>query len=131
MNKIEEILNMVKNNTISIEEAQKLITALESNEVVAKLNPPTKIDEDYRHKMLKVFVDSIDGDKVKINIPVALVLAGIDLAAKFNNVNINERKLDMSEIDFELIKECLYSGMLGEIISVESANGDRIRIFVE
>jgi hypothetical protein len=89
------------------------------------------MSEDYRHKMLKVLVDTVEGDVVRVSIPVALVLAGIDLAAKFKNVNINDRKIDTSQIDPELIKEFIQSGMLGEIVSVESANGDQVRVFVE
>lgn len=131
MNKVEEILKMVKENTITVDEASKLLAAVGNNEVVPVLNTSQKMSEDYRHKMLKILVDSVAGDVVRVSIPVTLVLAGIDLAAKFNNVNINDRKIDTSQIDFELIKECIQSGMLGEIVSIESADGDHVRIFVE
>jgi hypothetical protein len=131
MNKVEEILKMVKENTITVDEASKLLAAVGNNEVAPVLNTPQKMSEDYRHKMLKVLIDSVAGDVVRVSIPVTLVLAGIDLAAKFNNVNINDRKIDTSQIDFELIKECIQSGMLGEIVSIESADGDHVRIFVE
>ncbi len=131
MNKVEEILKMVKENTITVDEASKLLAAVGNNEVVPVLDTPQKMSEDYHHKMLKILVDSVDGDVVRVSIPVTLVLAGIDLAAKFNNVNINDRKIDTSQIDTELIKEFIQSGMLGEIVSIESANGDHVRIFVE
>ncbi|MPM44052.1 hypothetical protein SDC9_90730 [bioreactor metagenome] len=81
--------------------------------------------------MLRVFVESADGDVIKVNVPVAIVLAGIDIASKFQDVKMNNHNFDMSQIDFEMIKQCVQSGMVGEIINVESANGDVIKIFIE
>ncbi len=129
MSKINEILKMVKDEIISIEEAEKLINALEEKPLIATKNE--LIDSDYQQRMLRVLVKAIDGDIVRVNIPVVLILAGIDIAHKFNNLKFNDHNFDMGQIDFELIKQCIQSKMMGEIVSVEAANGDTIKIFIE
>ncbi|MEA5026195.1 MAG: hypothetical protein VB012_00905 [Erysipelotrichaceae bacterium] len=132
MNNIEEVLKMVKDGILSVEDAAKLLNAMEHNSpAVTAVSAPVSIPNDYKKKMLRVFVESADGDVIKVNVPVAIVLAGIDIASKFQDVKMNNHNFDMSQIDFEMIKQCVQSGMVGEIINVESANGDVIKIFIE
>ena len=81
--------------------------------------------------MLKIYIQGAEGDVVRINVPVAIVVTGIDIATKFGGVKLNNKSFDMNQIDFEMIKQCIQSGMLGEIVNIESSNGDVIKISIE
>jgi len=131
MNSKEEVLKMVKDGILSVDEATKLLNAMEKNDEIITMNHPTVLPEDYQKKMLKIYIQGAEGDVVRINVPVAIVITGIDIASKFGGVKLNNQKFDMSQIDFEMIKQCIQSGMLGEIVNIESSNGDVIKISIE
>lgn len=131
MNTKEEVLKMVKDGILSIDEATKLLNAMEKNNEVITTNKPIILPEDYKKKMLKVYIQGAEGDVVRINVPVAIVVTGIDIATKFGGVKLNNKSFDMNQIDFEMIKQCIQSGMLGEIVNIESSNGDVIKISIE
>ena len=131
MNTKEEVLKMVKDGILSIDEATKLLNAMEKNNEVITTNKPIILPEDYKKKMLKIYIQGAEGDVVRINIPVAIVVTGIDIATKFGGVKLNNKSFDMNQIDFEMIKQCIQSGMLGEIVNIESSNGDVIKISIE
>lgn len=121
MNNKERILQMVKEGTIEIEEALKLLEALkeETLEIPARKDQP---------KMLRVKVDSADGDKVRVNVPLSLIKAGVDLS---KSVNINGESLVSKGIDIDLILKAIEEGATGEIVDVESNNGDVVKVFVD
>lgn len=78
--------------------------------------------------IFRIVVDSADGDKVRVNLPLMLIRAigdGKSLPIQMNRHNILEG-IDLSE----LIRVA-EAGMLGELIEVDSADGDHVRIFVE
>ena len=131
MNTKEEVLKMVKDGILSIDEATKLLNAMEKNNEVITTNKPIILPEDYKKKMLKIYIQGAEGDVVRINVPVAIVVTGIDIATKFGGVKLNNKSFDMNQVDFEMIKQCIQSGMLGEIVNIESSNGDVIKISIE
>ncbi len=77
--------------------------------------------------LLKIVVDSSDGDKVRVNVPLALlsILEGMDMST-FNINGIN-----LAAADWEKILALIEQGVLGKLIEVESADGDHVEIFVE
>ena len=72
--------------------------------------------------MLKIFVDSNDGDIVKIQIPIEF--AKLLKTGKFN-VNLQD-----ADIDIDSLIQMINTGVVGEIVNVESADGDVVRIVV-
>ncbi|MFA6801793.1 MAG: hypothetical protein WCR19_06755 [Acholeplasmataceae bacterium] len=118
------ILEMLSQGTINADEAESLLNALGeeknnfSQEII--LDKPNKGGS---FKMLKILVDSGDGDKVRIQIPVEF--AKLLKTSKFNS------KVDGLDIDVDAIVEMVTNGVEGEIVNVESADGDIIKIFVE
>lgn len=85
--------------------------------------------------MLRVKVNSTDGDKVKINLPLPLIKvfleAGMsmdDFSIKMGNGNIDASKID---IDWQKIVLLVESGVVGKIVEVESADGDTVEVVVE
>lgn len=91
------------------------------NEVEARVSvkDPNKL-------LLKLVVDSNDGDKVKINLPLSVVKTLIEAGSlKLGDNNILEK------IDFNMIFLMIDNGTIGKLLEVDSADGDHVAIFVE
>ena len=84
-------------------------------------------------KYLRVVVDSSDGDKVNIRVPLALVRTGI----KFHTMLPEEarQKLHSKGIDFSQLNglqgEELMDALRELTVDVDSASGDVVRVFCE
>lgn len=78
--------------------------------------------------MLKMNVESKDGDKVKINLPVLFIQAAIDMGIGMPEISGND---SLKNIDFKKILELVNQGVIGNLMEVESAQGDIVKIFVE
>lgn len=116
-----KILELLSKGIITSDEAEKLLTALDRPDTsFAESIVPTKKPP---FRMLKVFVDSSDGDVVKIQVPIEF--AKLLKSSKFN-VNFSE-----NDIDIDAIIEMVNSGVMGEIVNVVSSDGDTVRIVVE
>jgi hypothetical protein len=120
-NNKERILQMVKEGIIDVEEGLKLLEALTEEKVEIKKTQQEK-------KMLRVKVDSKDGDVIRVNVPISLIKAGANLA---NQIKIDGQPLDTKGVDVDLIMKAIEEGMTGEIVDVQSADGDVIKVFVD
>ena len=78
--------------------------------------------------MLRIVVDSADGDRVRVNLPMALVSAAMDLGLELPQVNGNKA---LNGIDLQKILALVEQGAIGNLVEVESSDGDTVRIFVE
>lgn len=89
---------------------------------------PSKKDID---KMIfKIIVTSADGDKVNVNLPLALVKALMNKDS--GKINIVSSKNDaLQNVDFREILSLVEQGVIGELVSVDSADGDKVSIVVE
>ena len=77
---------------------------------------------------LRVYVDSADNDRVRVNLPVALIRVLVESDGTQNLLAGNKwaKGIDFKEI-FKLVEQ----GLLGELVTVDSAEGDHVRIVVE
>lgn len=78
--------------------------------------------------ILRIIVDSADGDKVRVNLPMALVKVAIELGMEMPQVSGNN---SLKNIDFKQIFDLVSHGAIGNLVEVESSDGDTVRIFVE
>ena len=78
--------------------------------------------------MLRIYVNSNDGDKVKVNLPIPLVKLGIELGMNLPQVSGNDA---LKNIDFAKLIEMIEKGLIGKLVEVESAGGDLVEIVVE
>ena len=96
------------------------------------LHLPQIVEEHQRKpldKMLfRIVVNSHDGDKVKVNLPMPLIKAGIEMGMNMPEFNGKEV---LKSIDLEQILLMVENGVMGKLIEVESADGDHVEIFVE
>ncbi len=102
------------------------------DELLGKVNKEQTIlaTEEIKNRkniVLKIVVDTKDGDKVRVNLPLALfkmLAESGEAAPKINNVSL--KGIDLKEV-YRLAE----IGVIGKIIEVETADGDQVYIFVE
>lgn len=120
MEEKKRILKMIEDGKLSLEEAIKLLEALDSDIVPKeKNNDFFDIDKsNSKGKMIYIRVKSSDGDKVKVNIPVEFIkIAG----GSFNNFNLEKYNINLEELI-----TVVESGFEGRIVEVDSECGDRV-----
>ena len=93
----------------------------------AKVLPPEE-RKDIKDMMLRMVVDSADGDHVRINIPLALVQVALDMGMEMPQVSGNSA---LKSIDLTQIVALVQQGAIGYLMEVESSDGDVVRIYVE
>ena len=89
---------------------------------------PAEQRRDIKDMILRVTVDSAEGDKIRVNLPMALVEIAIEIGMEMPQINGNDA---LKGIDLKKILEMVRLGFVGNLVEVDSADGDRIRIFVE
>jgi len=88
----------------------------------------------FEQLVLRINVLSAGGDKVKINLPMPLVKAGIEIGTLMQmNVGNNSSSLNdaFKQIDFKSVISLAENGMLGNLLEVDSADGDTVLISIE
>ena len=78
--------------------------------------------------ILRVVVDSVDGDRVRVNLPMALVQTAIDMGVELSQLS---GKGALQNIDLSQIMQLVQQGVVGNLVEAESAEGDVVRIYVE
>lgn len=78
--------------------------------------------------ILRVYVDTVHGDDIKVNLPYLLVKELINIGKNISGLFAG---IDLSSVDFESIFRMVEMGVLGEIVTVKTQNGDNIRVVVE
>lgn len=125
-----KILEMLSSGIISVDEADKLLATLDKNK-----NEVKAIKNINRNLYIKVA--SKDNDKVNITVPLNLLNAvsksGSLKGFLKNSVKINgmDSEFISENIDINMIIEMINSGMVGEIVNIESKDGDIIKIYIE
>ena len=84
--------------------------------------------KDLNKMMLRVNVLSVKGDKVKVNLPMALVKTGLEIGLTMEGMGNYEA---LKNVDLESILRLVEQGVIGKLVEVESAEGDIVEVFVE
>lgn len=100
----------------------------ESSQV--KMLPPSQrksLDE----LTLRVKVQSVRGDKVRVNLPMSLVKVamelGVEVSPSFGSIN----RETLKSIDLKKIVDLVERGAIGKLVEAESAEGDTVEVVVE
>lgn len=115
------ILKMVEDGKISSDKAAELIEALKAPQAIT--NDPV----DYSERMLRVKVNSADGDDVNINVPIKFVKGVLKSVGKINIGG--EGGLD--KVDPQLISEAIDGNLVGKIVDIKSGDGDIVEVYIE
>ncbi|MDI9507659.1 MAG: hypothetical protein QM208_04480 [Bacillota bacterium] len=130
-----KILDMLSQGIITASEANELLKNLDEKKI--EVNGKTMTEGQYLKsaaaKFLYIEAKSHDGDNVNVTIPLSLIKA----AVKMGNIQgIIDKSLSWSSfaneaIDIDLILQCIESGTTGNIVSMDSKEGDSVRIYIE
>lgn len=123
------ILKMVEEGTVTAEQAARLLDAL-GDGYAQPDGGVLCMKEDYDRKMFRIIVDSAQGDKVNVQLPVSAIRRLMNATGK---LPISEEKLqgfDLTEM-MEAVSACLDEEIEGDFVNVEAADGTTVRIFVD
>lgn len=89
------------------------------------------VPEERRKKFEDMFltlqIHSADGDKVKLNLPMALVKMGLEMGMEMPQVSGSEA---LKNIDLEQIVKLAEKGLMGKLVEITSRDGDIVEIMV-
>lgn len=81
--------------------------------------------------IMRIRVNSNDGDRVRVNLPMSLVKVGLELGmVTMPSTGGNADQL-LQRVDLEKILAMVEQGLIGKLVEVESADGDVVEITVE
>jgi len=83
---------------------------------------------DFNKMLLKIFVNSANGDIVKVNLPLSLVKVGLEIGMQLPEISGNDA---LKNIDFGAILLAAERGVIGKLVEVKSAAGDVVEIVIE
>ena len=78
--------------------------------------------------VLRVYVNSIEGDKVKVNLPFPLLKAFAEAGAPVVSAG---GKSVLNDINWDQVITLIEGGVVGDLVEVESADGDTVRVVIE
>ena len=82
--------------------------------------------------LLRIVVDSADGDHVKVNLPMSLLKVAMEIGGGMGMLQINGQSiLDLKGVNWDDICAMIENGVIGKLVEVDSADGDHVEIFVE
>jgi hypothetical protein len=114
------ILDMLQKGIIKPEEAETLLSTLERADTAEEVVLSNKKAP---FRMLKIYIDSNDGDVVKVQIPIEF--------AKLLKTDKFRSNLKGTDIDIDAILEMINQGVVGDLVNIQSGDGDVIRVVVE
>lgn len=105
--------------------ADELLTGKNDKVQMIPVNERKSLDE----LILRVKINSSDGDKIRVNLPMTLVKVGLEMGADVTpNINGTDA---MKNMDWGKIVELVEKGMIGKIVEIESSDGDTVEVVVE
>ncbi len=116
-----KILDLLQKGTITAEQAEKLLSSM------GETIPEPKgflVDKKAPFRMLRIKVLSAEGDNVNVQLP-------IEFAKLMKSKKFKLDALEDVDIDVDALIEMINAGVIGEIVNVQSAEGDIVKITVE
>jgi hypothetical protein len=129
-----QILDMLSEGKISAAEAERLLEKLDGAKSAGHAESQDKsTGRTAKPKFLCVIVDSADGDKVNVKVPLALVKTGIKMAAIMPEgaaQKLSAKGIDLSKLS-ALDGDELTAALAELQVNVDSDAGDVVRICCE
>ncbi len=124
-----EWLQKLENEETTVDEVKKELTAEKETAV------PQKTEGGARKaaaNLLRVHIRSSDGDKVDIKVPLKLAKLFLGKGGGIvSRKGLPGKAFEEAGIDFEDIYALLESGQVGELVDIESSDGDIVKVYVE
>lgn len=127
------ILEMLSEGKITADEASSLLEKVPASENGTTDSVEVSESAHTSPRYLRVVVDSADGDKVNVKVPMSLIKTGIKLSALMPTDAadaMKEQGIDLSMLR-DLPTDELIEALRELEVNVDSANGDTVRVFTE
>lgn len=109
---------------VSVDE---LLTGKQETAPAVQLLPEDQ-RKNIKDMMLRIIVDSADGNKVRVNVPMALVQIAHECGIGMPQICGSD---GLKHIDLNQIMAMISQGVIGNLVEVEASDGSIVRIFVE
>lgn len=121
------ILKMVEEGKITADKAKELMEVMQTT-----IQPmtTTTTTTNYEDKFLRVKVLSSEGDKVNVQLPIKIIKEVMKVSGKLPIDMKGMQGVDIENL-MNTIVSCLDNEMMGEIVNVESASGDTVKVYIE
>ncbi len=131
----KKILEMLADGKITVDEAAALLSKLQNTDAVEEEVIETESGEVRKRtpRYLRVVVDSANGDKVNVRVPMSLLKTGIKLSALLPGnaaEKMSSHGFDLSQLS-SLDGDELIEALSDLTVDVDSADGDKVRVFTE
>jgi polyhydroxyalkanoate synthesis regulator phasin len=131
----KKILEMLSDGKITVEEATALLSKLQDPDTMDGEVIETESGEVRKRapRYLRVVVDSANGDKVNVRVPMSLLKTGIKLSALLPGnaaEKMSSHGFDLSQLSM-LDGDELIEALSDLTVDVDSADGDKVRVFTE
>ena len=94
-----------------------------------RMLPPAEL-KPAAQRIMRIVVNSGDGDKVRVNLPLGMINAFIQAGVSMDNFQMSGGDA-LGKIDFAQVLALADQGIIGKMIEVESSIGDLVEIWVE
>jgi len=81
--------------------------------------------------VMRIRVNSADGDKVRVNLPMPMVKICMEIGVNMLPNMGDEQAQMFKNVDLSKLVQMVEMGMIGKLVEVESSNGDIVEIVVE
>ena len=90
---------------------------------------PEEKRKDIQKMYLKVNIFSKEGDRIRVNLPLALVKMAKEMGL-MNISQITDHPV-LQKLDLDMIMSLIESGVIGQIVEIDDADGDHVEVSVE
>ncbi len=107
------------------------------DELLGNQNQPetTLLPEEQRKPLkdmiFRIYVNTKEGDKVRVNLPMALVQVALQMGMQMPQVSGSAAGEALKNIDIAQLVALVEQGVIGKLVEVETADGDTVEIYVE
>ena len=128
---VKRILKMVEEGKISADKGEELLEAINNTEKSEIMYVGEQDKKSNGEKMIKIRILSHEGDRVNVTLPLKFVSGMIKAFGKIPNINVeNMEGIDGKEMA-DTVMAAIDGGIEGEIVDIESSEGDIVKIVIE
>jgi len=126
---VRKVLDMLEKGQLNAGQASELLDAMDAfNEQTTTKSAPVG------KRMIRIKILSADGEKVNLKVPASLVGASANIGQFFAGRGHGNKEA-MKNVDWgnlsATVSQMLEDGNVGEIVNIESEDGDKVLIWLE